>query len=213
MTPFDTKQFHEQGYATVKELPIHLSLPGFFFVWIADINEIVGNLNLVLNDIKMIAEKPWLLEGSPEKRLRLFIRVYFYEFYRFREIFNEAMAALRKAGYLTRHDGNLVRKAFNDAFEQTISMRNQLTHARINWSADHVDLMIADLRRELGHMVVDIDTRNEVTVDNFLQKLCPKYYNSFYAEGQRICKVFQALINNMADRFIEKDNIHLKKDG
>jgi len=65
-----------------------------FDVWllICDINDIFENINIVLNDLKKLRERPDLFEkhinGNLRTRYNLLARTFFYEFFRIKECYN-----------------------------------------------------------------------------------------------------------------------------
>jgi len=63
----------------------------FLLSWISHINEVIYNLNLTISDLKKLPTNYLFITGSPYKRYQLLVRIFFYEFYRFKDIFHQSM--------------------------------------------------------------------------------------------------------------------------
>ena len=107
----------ESGQINLGNIDDEFKLPLFFFYWVTESNEVIENLNLVLSDLRNLPTRYVILSGSPRKRYYLLVRLYFYEYYRFREIFNRVVRGLQIGGYIGSLQVPKMRKIFHEAFE------------------------------------------------------------------------------------------------
>lgn len=149
----------DSGIINIRNIDDGLGLPLFFFHWIVESNGVIQNLNIVISDLRDLPHKYALLSGSPRLRYYLLVRTYFYEFYRFREIFNQAVRALQVGGYLKKSEVPEIRKTFHEAFEHTIEIRNAMVHGSFIWKGEkHFNLNVVGGAMELGRGLKSEDT-------------------------------------------------------
>lgn len=185
----------ESGLISLGKLDERLRVALFFFHWISDINEIIENLNTVLTDLRDLPIKHTLLKGSPRARYYLLVRTYYNEFYRFRETHHQVVKVATNCGYIKRDDGLLIRKAFHNAFEPTIKIRNNLVHGSPIWTGKtHFDLALVDGAREMGFMLKNRKTRKAWDIGNVLQNLCQHTVTTLHNEGNRLSYFFKKLV-------------------
>jgi hypothetical protein len=180
-------------------LPRRLDVMFTFFLWIADTNEILDNLNITLSDFRALAEQ-CLLFSNHRKRVYLILRTFFYEFFRAKEVFNKFTKELLRLGLLQKGDVSPLRAEFAKAFKAVISVRNQLVHARFGWpERENVDLIIVSAANEFGCSVVKKDYEREFQMREALISLYNKYVPTLTAEAMVLSKTVQ----NMVDHIME----------
>jgi hypothetical protein len=182
----------ESGQINLGNINDEFKLPLFFFYWIAESNEVIDNLNLVLSDLRNLPTGYVLLSGSPRKRYYLLVRLYFYEFYRFREIFNRVVRGLQGGGYIKRAQVPKIRNIFNEAFEHTIEVRNNLVHGSPLWKGQkHFNLMLVGGARELGFALGRKETGRLWDISEVLKDLCDPTADVMRDEGNRMSMALQ----------------------
>jgi len=128
----------DSGVISIGQLDASLSTALFFFHWVFETNDVIGNINIVLSDMRELPENYIFLKGSPAPRFYLLVRTFFHEFYRFRETFGIFLKGASEREYLTREDVRTLRKSFHDAFAEIIAVRNTLVHDSPAWKGqDH----------------------------------------------------------------------------
>lgn len=185
----------ESGQINVGNVDVRLDVALFFFRWVAENNEIIENLNMVLNDMRALPTDYVLLKGSPKTRFYLLVRTYFYEFYRFREIHNQIVKVAADRGYVNRDEVPLARKAFHDAFEGTIELRNNLVHGTPLWKGQrHFDLSLVASAWERDLELKDKETGETWEIGDVLKDICNHTADGLRDEGNRMSSLLKKLI-------------------
>ena len=182
---------YKSGNFPIPNLPKPLSIYFDIWLWINDINEIIENINLVLDDLKILRDNPKLfqesLNGNPIVRYKLLTRTFFYEFFRFKECFNEFLARLGKAGLLNSQVVKGIRSEFYKQFEKAIKVRNTMIHSRYPWPGErHLRLFVASSAESMGGALVDKETGAVVETIKVLSELAGEAIQTFLLEGLRI---------------------------
>lgn len=171
-----------------------------FFYWISDINEIVGNLNIVMSDLRALPLHYILLKGSPKARYQLLVRTYFYEFYRFRETHNQFVKAAENRGFIEKKDVPKLRNLLHDAFKNIITLRNAFVHGDPVWKGEeYVDLLLVDSAWENDMALQHAETGQIRSFAEALQGLCQSTADEFRAEGNRMSKALQGFLQLYID--------------
>lgn len=192
--PIDT------GSINIGEVDQELDHALFFFYWIADNNQVIENLNLVLADMRSLPTKHLLLSGSPRARYYLLVRTFFYEFYRFREIHHQIVKVAASRGYVDKRDVSSIRKTFHDAFETTIKLRNTLVHGSLVWKGkNHFDLNLVGDAWERGQALQDSKTGDIWDIGDVLEDICTSTADTLANEGNRMSFLLQNLVRIYVD--------------
>lgn len=185
----------ESGQINVGKVDRHLDVALFFFRWVAENNKIIENLNMVLNDMRALPTDYVLLKGSPKTRFYLLVRTYFYEFYRFREIHNQIVKIAAGRGYVNRDEVPLARKAFHDAFEGAIELRNGLVHGTPLWKGQrHFDLNLVASAWERDLVLQNKETGEIWEIGGVLKDICNYTADGLRDEGNRMSSLLKKLI-------------------
>ncbi|MCS4307811.1 putative nucleotidyltransferase [Rheinheimera pacifica] len=190
----------ESGSINVGYLDKNLDVALFLFRWVVENNEVIENLNLVLNDFKTLPTNYVLLTGSPKTRYYLLVRTYFNEFYRFREIHNRTVKAAASRGYIESSNVAFVRKAFHEAFESAIDLRNNLVHCSTFWKGKkHFDLNLIVAARELGFGIKSIESGEMWEVREVLEDICSDTVNMMRDEAIRMSSLLKRILQDYVD--------------
>ncbi|WP_052494138.1 replication endonuclease [Nitrosospira sp. NpAV] len=92
----------ESGLIDLGAVDKGLDVALFFFYWVSETNEIIENINAVLTDMRELPTNYAFLRGSPKTRYYLLVRTFFYEFYRFREIYHQVATPREAQTYLNK---------------------------------------------------------------------------------------------------------------
>lgn len=200
----------ESGTINVEKVDDDLDLALFFFYWIADTNQIIENLNLVLADLRALPSNYVILKGSPKTRYYLLVRTYYYEFYRFRETHHRIVRIAANRGYIEHDNVPAARNAFHEAFETTISLRNSLVHGSPVWKGKkHFDLNLVGSAWKRGHALQDLETGEVWDIGTVLEDICNHTADILRDEGNRMSTLLQTLVRVYVD-FTAKVNISLQ---
>ena len=192
--PIDT------GSINLGKVDEDLDLALFFFYWIADTNQVIQNLNLVLADMRALPTRYVLLDGSPRARYYLLVRTYFYEFYRFREIHHRVVKTASARGYIVQKEVPEIRKIFHDAFEVAIDLRNALVHSSPVWRGQrHFDLNLVGGAWERGQALQDCKTGKLWDIGDVLKDICQSTANDLADEGRRMSMALKGLVRIYVD--------------
>ncbi len=186
----------ESGEINLGRIDKDLRLPLFFFSWTVEINTVIDNLNIVLTDLRELPEKYEDVPGSPRKRFYLLVRMYFYEFYRFREIFNEAMKGLLRGGYISKSWVHEFRKTFDGAFEPTMEVRHTLVHRSPTWKGEkHFNLLLVGMAFERGIAPKSKQTGRIWALSDVLKDICEPMADTMRDEGMRMSNTLQTVVD------------------
>ena len=187
----------ETGSIKLGRLDPKLDVAYFFFGWVSEANDIIGNLNLTIGDLRSLPRVHATLGGSPWVRYQLLVRTYFHEFYRFRELQNTALAAAVKRGYAARSELKVARRAFHDAVEEAIELRNSIVHASLTWKGqEHFDLNLASIFYNRGQTLICKDTGKEFAVDDALSRACEEMADALVYEGRKAAILVRAFVKD-----------------
>ena len=185
----------KSGEINLGKLDLRLEIAHFYLSWISECNEVIGNLNLTLADLRALPERLHILGGLPWSRYKLLVRTFFHEFYRLREIFNTALSISVKRGFMTKSEQQLARNAFHDVIQEAIDLRNSLVHGRVSWSGEeHIELHLLSFARASGHRLVHRETGNEVSLERKLQQTCMKMVAVLQPEGVKVSTIMSAFV-------------------
>lgn len=142
------------------------------FTWVTNTNEILAGLNIIIHDIESFPTSYHTYRsGSVATRFELFLRMFFHEFYRFRETNAIILGALVKQEVIDKTISNQVKQTFHETFEQVIKIRNKMVHDKIEWdSKDHQILTVYDLLADSGYEMKHIETGKKLDIGTILEK-------------------------------------------
>lgn len=190
----------ESGLIDLGAVDEDLDVALFFFYWISETNQIIQNLNAVLTDMRMLPTNYVVLRGSPKTRYHLLVRMYFYEFYRFREIHHQVVKAAALRGFIERDEVEGARNAFHKAFEGTIELRNNLVHGSPIWKGKrHFDLNLLDHAWNNGLALKNLETGEIWQIGTVLQDICQHTADTLRDEGNRMSELLQGLVRIYVD--------------
>lgn len=192
---------YKSGNLPIPNLPRPLSIYFDIWLWINDINEIIENINLVLGDLKMLRDNPNLfqesLSGNPIVRYKLLTRTFFYEFFRFKECFNEFLGRLVNAGLLNSQVVKGIKSEFYKQFETAIKVRNTMIHSRYPWPGEpHLRLFVASSAESMGGALVDKETGAVIETVKVLSELAREAIQTIGAI------IGESIGENRASRFL-----------
>jgi len=198
-------EFINSGTVKLQGADKSLCLPLFFFYWIVELNEIIGNLNLVLADLRILPRNYASLAGSPKDRFYLLVRTFFYEFQRFREIMNIVIKALQRRGVVKKEEVGKIREAFHKCFEETFEMRNKFVHdGSPTWKGEkHFKLFLSNVIPNFGFPLKDEEQANKLSLDSALNDICNHYADVLRHEGLRMSRLLQQIVKG-AVHFMSK---------
>jgi hypothetical protein len=131
------------GKIPLPELPFYLKWRLVFFLWIAETNEIINNLNLILSDLHDFTNIPTRFSGNPRERIYFFMRMFFYEFSRIKDVFARFTKALRHSNIIQKDTVKFLREEFNQIFQEGIVLRNKMVHERFSLPGkENLDLIV-----------------------------------------------------------------------
>lgn len=181
-------------------LPANLMATHELFTWICNINEVVDNLNLIIKDTTELPVLRHLLPGSVDTRVKLLVRMYYYEFYRFRELFNTYLKCLERQGLITKNDFNEGRREFHETFKVINDLRNTLVHSSVRWEGyEHCCLTIKSRMLEWEEPAA---CKLEATymLNNAIERLTGSYTTTFIKSGKFVVDILQILVD---ESFVE----------
>ncbi|HLZ19874.1 MAG TPA: hypothetical protein VKO67_09685 [Smithellaceae bacterium] len=189
----------KSGASPIPNLPKSLSM--YFIVWLLlnNVNDIIENINLVLNDLKIMRDDPALLDqdmfGDIVLRYKLLVRTYFYEFYRFKECYNSFLTYCRNLGACDAKQVKELRSLFYEMFKENIQVRREMVHYTYLWSGEkHGRLLMASFAESTGGLLLNNKTFYLIDKCGVLSELTDDAIKLFFYEGSRIRNFFSEAI-------------------
>lgn len=194
----------EAGTIPLGKVEKEHSIPYLLFLWMAENNDVIDNLNMILWDMELLGSSMFRFKGSPEKRFYLLVRTYFHEFYRVREIFSQVVKGLEVHGLVNKNSVSKMRKIFHDAFQDTIKIRNKLVHGYVQWKGrEHVELTLVGVSYELGWSLYHKESGKICELQSVIKQITHDYLQILTAEGCRMRNIIQSILDYWAN-LIEK---------
>jgi hypothetical protein len=184
----------ESGAIDPGVLSDRLSRAYFTFQFIAELNEVIENLNLIVMDIGDLPTRHVLWRGSAYARFHLLLRSYFHEFYRLREIVSRLLKKAKKRGYIDREDVRFTQETLRAAIGDAIWLRNLLVHGSPTWKGQlHFDLNVLHAAHSAGGAIKMNDTGEVRQVKDGLAPICAHYEELLATEGNRASAILQKI--------------------
>ncbi|MFA7270068.1 MAG: hypothetical protein WC073_12035 [Sterolibacterium sp.] len=170
---------------TLKGLTEKQKLVTSFFQLPAVADEVIDNLNLVIADLGTLAKSARAFgDERPFSRYKLIVRMFYYEFSRFEDIFGYYTLWLQRRKYLTKDARKKLRDDFYREHEPFIRVRNLFMHDDPTWKG-HCTPEIAILQ---GLDLFGYEVRDKsgqlLTWEPHLGPLCLKMQSIFYEAGR-----------------------------
>ena len=180
------------GGIKLGELPRNILLPCQLFSWICRTNEVIENLNIILHDLELLRRKPHYLPGSQRVRYFLLLRIFFYEFFRVKEISNFYLERLKELGVMEHEDFSKIKSYIYKLFKKTLKIRNGLVHKDTSPSGTNLEFHNVFSIYESGFKIVDKKTGVERKWEDSLNNACESSLNILFNEGKRMSEIMQA---------------------
>jgi hypothetical protein len=185
----------ETGEFDLRTVSESVSTALFFLKWVSSTNQIIGNLNIVIADMRALPIMFRAMAGMPHDRFYLLVLTYFHEFYRFRELYGRTIKVAAHRDYIQSRYVKTARQEFHDAFGPTIELRNSLVHGSPIWSGKrHFDLQFIGGAWEVGRELRDKETGQIWEMRDVLQEICQHTADAFRDEGNRMSSVKEKLV-------------------
>jgi hypothetical protein len=157
------------------------------FGWITESNDIFQNLNLVLDDINILAEHPKHYKGNSTVRLNLLLRTFFYELFRIREVFTVFLNNLKKFNFIDGKEVLNLKYAFGQRFDTAIKVRNKMVHEYFYWpSKNMTEMIMIDGLKEFGVIGVKNDLGKISTMEDKIKDIHNEFIPVLVVEGHYI---------------------------
>lgn len=190
---------------TLNGLSAEQSLANAVFQLVSDADEVLKNLNMVISDLARLEERAKTFKDrNPFQRYKLLLRMYFYEYSRFEDIFGHYTHWKQHKGLLTKAERKQERHAFYQAFEPAIRTRNVMMHDAITWE-DQCSVPIALLQglEATGQMAVDADGKR-LSWDDHIAPLCQRTLPSLLSMGQQMRVVWNMELAHLALELVNR---------
>jgi hypothetical protein len=153
----------------------------------SDADEVIANLNTVMGDMERLGEDARAFhDRNPFDRFQLLLRLYFYEYGRFEDVFGYFTNWMQQRSLITKAGRKFEREAFYNTFEYAIKTRNTMLHAATDWRS-HCSAEIAILQglEAIGKSAIDASGK-ELTWNDHIGPLCSDTLPTLLAMGQHM---------------------------
>lgn len=204
------------GYMPKPELDSNLDFYWETFGAICDLNKVIENLNLVINDIYLIANRSEtcsnLLNGKLSTRYHLLVRTFFYELFRTKEIYNKYLKYFKKTKLLRKTDVLFYQTRFRQVFDDFFEIRNKMIHDRYVFQGeDHYLLWMSDFLNEKNMAVASRETGEITETLDVLKRLYEEFSKMAIPVGIALVKYFEDFSNAACETFNEVNNCDSKE--
>lgn len=157
------------------------------FTLASEVDEIIENLNMTMFDMERLAEDARsFLDRNPFNRFQLLVRMYFYEYGRFEDVFGYFTQWKQKRGLMTKEERKAHRQAFYVTYEEAIRTRNVMMHDGVSWQEQcSPEIGILQALEATGQVAVDKLGR-ELTWEAHIRPLCERTLPVMLAMGQHM---------------------------
>jgi hypothetical protein len=180
---------------STKNMPTNIHLHYLLFSWIAALNCIVENLNLILSDLNRLKGHSNLSPNSARVRYFLLIRTYFYEFFRIKEISNVYLKKFKQIRLIEKELIKTIKNDFHNIFKEVLVIRNNFIHKQVSPYGEDLEFHYAASINECGFKIVDKKSGEETRWQDLLNKITKNNLEGLQFEGERMIIIMQKLID------------------
>jgi len=172
---------------TLKGLSPSQALAHQIFMFFSEVDDLVENLNMVMFDMEQLAENARSFrDRNPFNRFQFLVRMYFYEFGRFEDIFGYLTQWKLKNSLMSKDERKAHRQAFYTTYEYAIKTRNLMMHDAVSWQEQcSLELGLLQALEIVGREAVD-KTGSKITWEAHLGPLCKRTLPTMLAMGQHM---------------------------
>jgi hypothetical protein len=117
------------GSIKLKDLSPRQVLAHDIFTLASEADEIIGNLNMTMCDMERLRQNARAFQDrNPFDMFQFLVRMYFYEYGRFEDVFGYFTQWKQKRGLMTKEERKTHRQAFYEAYQDAIKTRNLMLH-------------------------------------------------------------------------------------
>jgi hypothetical protein len=176
----------------------------------SEADEVIGNLNIVLSDIERLSDDPKTFhDRNPFDRFQLLVRMYFYEYGRFEDVFGYFTQWKQQRGLMTKQERKDHRQSFYSTYEDAIKTRNVMLHDLVSWrEQSSPEIAILQGLEAVGKVAIDRSGK-ELTWRDHMKPLCQKTLPMMLTLGQHMQVFWNMELAHLALVLVEKG--HLQK--
>lgn len=184
---------HEDGIA-LRGLSKAQSLALSWLQVFGEVDEVIGNLNMTLADLERLSgDHRHFADKNPVTRYKLLVRMFFYEFSRFEDLFKRYTHWCVKQGLLTKEKRKELVNLFYVRLELPFKLRNVLLHGSFSWTGQITpELAILESAEHFGHEMKHKETGKKLSWEDHLSPLCDKTIEDL-AETGREMQIFWSM--------------------
>jgi hypothetical protein len=157
------------------------------FSLVSEVDEIIENLNMSMFDMGRLGDDARAFaDRNPFNRFQFLVRMYFYEYGRFKDRFGYFTQWKFKAGLMTKAERKLHCDAFYIAYEDAIKTRNIMMHDGVTWESQcSPEIAILQALEATGRVAVD-KLGQQLAWETHLGPLCARTLPVMHAMAQHM---------------------------
>lgn len=166
--------------------------------FISGVDDIVGNLNIVVADLDDLGRTTPLSPLDAERRYTLLTKVFFYELLRIRDDIGRFLKRLETDGIVTKDQRRKGRKLLEEQFQEHYLFRNVFLHGHsIPRSEEEHDLLLMSMFYKAGYEpeLRPKDSGPVRTYPETFQKLAVSRADAFREIGKDAMHFLQSVVN------------------
>lgn len=153
----------------------------------AEADEVIQNLNMTMSDMERLGKNAKFFDDrNPFDRFQFLVRMYFYEYGRFEDVFGYFTKWKQERGLMTKDERKAHRQVFYDCFEYAIKTRNLMLHDGVDWKEQcSPEIGILQCLEAIGHVAIDAAGK-QLAWDEHIGPLCDRTLPVMLAMGQHM---------------------------
>lgn len=190
------------------KIPTRLRLAHSFFYWVTDLNGVIRNLNIVLQDLRLLATKAQIYRSNQIERIYLLVRLFFYEIFRLREIHSSFIKDLFKQGLIYRDEQDSLRVGLHERLENLIETRNRLVHSKVIWvGKEHLKLTVIRMLANSKDDKLNDQCSIGISLRDALMNCYNRWVPDLFEEGCHASSILQHASHVLSERMAQRQRL------
>jgi len=185
-----------------EEMSFELRVSMSYLSFVADVEDVMENLELVLVDMLSLSNHPPVRASEGDRRYFLLTKLFFYELLRVRDAFQRFIKRLEQDGLMSKEDRRSTRQLIEEQLSEHYLVRNVYLHGHTLPRSDkELDLLLLRMTSEAGYeeRLVPLNGGAPVEYPKTLQALAAKRRDALQEVAADMVGFFQNIINTAAE--------------
>lgn len=198
----------EHGAFVLRGLSPQQKMAEELLMLVSEASEVLENLNMVMADMERLSENPRVfMDKDPFSRFKLLLRLYFYEYGRFEDVFGYFTQWKQKRALMSKSERKEHREAFYSTYKDAIKTRNVMMHDAVSWREQYSpEITLLQGLEAVGKSAIDRSGK-ELTWKDHIEPLCRETLPELLALGQSMLVFWNMELAGLAQMLVEKGQL------